>query len=92
MTTLARYRKSLLAIVGALATWALSTFPDNLDVQRYGGLAVAVVTALSVYVVANRASSGDTAPGGTSEGGTASPVGTGDSYPADGPSGLMDGA
>jgi hypothetical protein len=51
---LARYSKTLVAIVGAVATWAATYFPNDPNVQRWVGLAVALCTVLTVYTVPNQ--------------------------------------
>lgn len=51
---LGRYSKTLVAIVGAVATWAATYFPNDPTVQRWVGLAVALSTVLSVYAVPNQ--------------------------------------
>lgn len=48
-----RYRKFFVGLVGAVLTWALSTYPDNHDVQVYASLVSALLTAAGVYQVSN---------------------------------------
>ncbi len=50
---LRRYSKTVFGLAGALATWAMATYPTKLDVQRYGGLVLVLLTAAGVYVVKN---------------------------------------
>jgi hypothetical protein len=49
-----RYAKFYVAVVGAVAAWAATYFPNDPTVQKWVGLAVAVATALSVYAVPNQ--------------------------------------
>lgn len=48
-----RYAKTITAIVGAVAAWAATYFPDDPSVQKWVGLAVALATAVSVFAVPN---------------------------------------
>lgn len=48
-----RYAKAIVALIGAVATWAATYFPDNTDVQQWLGLAAALVTVLLTYAVPN---------------------------------------
>lgn len=48
-----RYAKAVVALVGAVTTWAATYFPDNDDVQTWLGLAAALVTVLLTYPVPN---------------------------------------
>lgn len=47
------YRKTIAAVLGATATWALATFPGNGTVAAVVGLVAAVGTVLGVYAVKN---------------------------------------
>ena len=53
--TLAKYRKTLVALVGTVLTWAgVAYVPDgNVDRWEWYGLAVALATAAGVYAVPN---------------------------------------
>lgn len=62
-----RYAKALTALVGAVSTWAATYYPDDPDVQKWLGLAIAVVTIFSVYVVPNDAPAGQPADPNISE-------------------------
>lgn len=48
-----QYTKAILATAGAIATAAVQAFPLNAEVQRWGSIAITVVTAISVYWFAN---------------------------------------
>ena len=50
---MSRYSKALVAVVGAIATWASTYYPDSPSVQKWVGLALAIVTVASVYLVPN---------------------------------------
>jgi low affinity Fe/Cu permease len=56
MEALKPYAKFVVAIIGAVVTWAVATFPDNLTVQTYVSLASAILTAVGVYLVPNKPS------------------------------------
>jgi len=64
---LSRYRKTVVTGLGAAATWAVGTFPANAQVQAYGGLIVALLTALGVYGVPNSPPPGEPADPAMSE-------------------------
>ena len=44
------HRKMWVGLIGAVATWVTSTYPDI----KFVGLAIAVLTAAGVYGVANQ--------------------------------------
>lgn len=48
-----KYAKAIVALLGAVATWAATYFPDNHDVQTWLGLAGALVTVVLTYAVPN---------------------------------------
>ena len=48
-----RYSKFFVGLVGAVLTWALSTYPDSALVQHWVSLASALLTAAGVYQVSN---------------------------------------
>lgn len=50
---MSRYSKFLVAIVGAIATWASTYYPDDPNVSKWVGLALALATCVSVYAVPN---------------------------------------
>lgn len=54
MTAFSKYDKTVVAVVGAAVTWAVSNYAGNADVQQWLGLATAVLTALGVYVQPNK--------------------------------------
>lgn len=53
MSKLARYRKAIVSLVGAVATWAMTYFPDDGDIQKIGGFVLAMLTVFSVYQIPN---------------------------------------
>lgn len=53
MRTLAQRRKAIVALLGALISWAVATFPDNAQVQLYGGLVASLLAAAGVHQVTN---------------------------------------
>lgn len=54
LSSLSRYRKSAIAVVGAVATWgATASLDGTYSTPEWWGLAVAVCTALGVYGVRN---------------------------------------
>ena len=66
-----RYSKALTAIVGAVSTWAATYYPDDPDVQKWLGLALALVTVLGVFSVPNTPPAGQPADPNISERGAA---------------------
>jgi len=48
------YAKFVVALIGAIVTALLATYPDNPDVQQWGTIIVAVLTSLGVYAVPNK--------------------------------------
>jgi phosphoribulokinase len=54
-----RRRKAILALAGTISTWAFTEFPDNHDVQVYGGLVAALVTGTIVHAVPNAKMEGE---------------------------------
>lgn len=50
-----KYSKMIVALVGAVCTWAVTYFPHNHTVQVAVGLATALVTVATVYLVPNQA-------------------------------------
>lgn len=55
MNRIAPYAKTVVAIAGAVLTAILTQFPDNDTVQQWGPIVSALLTALTVYAVPNRA-------------------------------------
>lgn len=53
--TFGPYSKAIVAITGAVLTWALATFPDNHTVSVWVSLVSAILTAAGVYKVRNEA-------------------------------------
>ena len=54
MQELTKYRKTIVAIVGAALTWAISTYASDPDVSKWLSLVTAVLTAAGVYQVTNK--------------------------------------
>jgi hypothetical protein len=50
---IAPYRKFVVAAVGAALTWAIATYANDPDINKWLSLASAVLTALGVYQVPN---------------------------------------
>lgn len=51
---MSRYRKSILALVGALLTWGTAALWDNtVELREWWSLLAAVATAFGVYQVPN---------------------------------------
>jgi len=50
---LSRYRKTIVAVVGAGLTWALATYGNDPDVTKWLSLVSAVLTAAGVYSTPN---------------------------------------
>jgi hypothetical protein len=55
MKTLAQYRKTIVAVIGAVLTWvAVAYVPDgSISREEWFALAVALATALGVYGISN---------------------------------------
>lgn len=51
-----KYAKAIIAVVGAVTTWATTYFPGNQTVAAVVGLASAVATVAAVYLVPNKPS------------------------------------
>lgn len=49
-----RYDKTIVAVIGAGITWAVSNYAGNADVQHWLGLAIALLTAVGVYSQPNK--------------------------------------
>jgi hypothetical protein len=47
------YAKTIVAILGATLTAVLAGFPDNPDVQTWGPIIAAFLTAVGVYATPN---------------------------------------
>lgn len=62
-----RYSKLIVAVVGAIATWASTLYPDSAAVQQWVGLALALTTAFSVWAVPNQPPAGEPADPSVSE-------------------------
>jgi len=58
MKSISRYAKLVVAVVGAVATWATATFPNDTNVQKWVGLALAIATAVGVYATPNQPPAG----------------------------------
>lgn len=56
-----KYAKSLVAAVGAAATYLVSAFPNS-PVAHWAGIAVAVLTAAGVFAVPNKTAQQGAAP------------------------------
>jgi len=67
LSGLSRYRKTVVGLLLATATWAVATFPANSQVQTYGGLVLALATAAGVYGVSNVPPVGEAADPAMSE-------------------------
>ncbi len=50
---MSQYAKSIVAVLGAVITAVLAAFPENTDVQQWGPIVSAFLTAVSVYLVPN---------------------------------------
>ena len=49
------YSKTIVAVIGALATWTTTSLADGVvSTQEWIGLVLAVLTALGVYQVVNK--------------------------------------
>lgn len=48
-----KYNKTIVAVVGAALTWAISTYAGDPDVSKWLSLVTAVLTAAGVYQVRN---------------------------------------
>lgn len=59
MNALSRYAKFIVAIVGAVGTWAATYYPNDPDVAKWVGLALALATCISVYAVPNQPPAGE---------------------------------
>ena len=55
---MSRYAKFIVAIVGAVSTWATTYYPNDPDIAKWVGLALAVATCVSVYAVPNQPPAG----------------------------------
>lgn len=64
---MSRYAKFIVAIVGSIAGWAATYFPDDPSVQMWVGLAVAVSTAVGVWATPNQPPAGEAADPNVSE-------------------------
>lgn len=64
---MSRYAKFIVAIVGSIAGWAATYFPDDPGVQMWVGLAVAVSTAVGVWATPNQPPAGEDADPNMSE-------------------------
>lgn len=51
---MSRYAKLIVAIVGSIAGWAATYFPQNAQVQMWVGLALAASTAVAVWATPNQ--------------------------------------
>lgn len=49
-----QYDKAIVAIIGAVVTWAVSNYAGDADVQHWLGLVIAVLTAVGVYSQPNK--------------------------------------
>lgn len=47
------YAKAIVATIGATIVAILAAFPDDNDVQKWGAIITAFVTAVGVYIVPN---------------------------------------
>ncbi|WP_183092894.1 hypothetical protein [Nocardioides stalactiti] len=47
------YAKAVIAVIGATLTAVLIAFPDDPDVQKWGAIVSAFLTAVGVYLVPN---------------------------------------
>lgn len=56
MKDLSKYNKTIVAIVGAVLTWAVATYGGDPQVAQWLSLATAVLTAAGVYQVPNKTS------------------------------------
>lgn len=48
------YSKTIAAVVGTVLTWAIATYGNDPDIQKYLSLATALATVLGVYSVTNK--------------------------------------
>jgi peptidoglycan/LPS O-acetylase OafA/YrhL len=48
-----KYLKAIVAVLGAVLTTVLATFPDNPDVQHWGAIISSFLTAILVYFLPN---------------------------------------
>jgi peptidoglycan/LPS O-acetylase OafA/YrhL len=54
MTSIKPYSKAIVSILGALVVAVMQAFPDSPEVQQWGSIIAALVTAVAVYAVPNR--------------------------------------
>lgn len=54
MNSIAPYMKTVVAVLGAVLTAVMTQFPDSEQVQQWGPIVSALLTALAVYVVPNK--------------------------------------
>jgi len=80
---LSRYRKTVVGLLLATATWAVATFPNDQRVQTYGGLVLALLTAAGIYRVPNTPPPGEPADPAMSEQGAGAVAIEGGGMPAD---------
>jgi hypothetical protein len=53
MQELTKYRKTIVAIVGAALTWGVANFADNQNISQWLSLVTAILTAAGVYQAKN---------------------------------------
>ena len=54
MNKVAPYAKTVVAILGSVLTVVMAQWPENDDVQRWGAILSALLTAVLVYAVPNK--------------------------------------
>lgn len=70
---MSRYAKAITAVVGLLATWAATYFPDDHSLEAAIGLLGVVATAFGVYAIPNTPPAGQPADPDISEVGPRAP-------------------
>lgn len=55
MKELQKYNKTIVAVVGAILTWAIATYGGDPELAKWLSLASAIATAAGVYQVPNKA-------------------------------------
>jgi hypothetical protein len=54
MKELQKYNKAIIAVIGAVLTWAIATYGGEPELTKWLSLATAIATALGVYQTPNK--------------------------------------